>query len=110
MTWIYEFRPGNKTIYVVFDEESEFSGPRTPKLRPDQVFDENVPYKKIENVIFKYVLFLLISFVLICSPGYKKTIRRFFVDAVELCLKQLSETKGKENNRTNNLQKLTKPR
>ena len=39
-TWIFEFRPGNKTIYVVFDEESEFSGPRTPKLRPDQVFYE----------------------------------------------------------------------
>ena len=28
-TWIDEFRPGNKTIYVVFDEESEFAGPRT---------------------------------------------------------------------------------
>ena len=38
MTWIYEVRPGNKTIYVVFDEESEFSGARTPNLRPDQVF------------------------------------------------------------------------
>ena len=29
LTWIYEFRPGNKTIYAVLDEESEFSGPRT---------------------------------------------------------------------------------
>ena len=27
-TWIYEYRPGNKTICVVFDEESECSGPR----------------------------------------------------------------------------------
>ena len=44
--WTYEFRPGNKTIYVVFDEESECSGPRTPKLSPDQVFEENVPYRK----------------------------------------------------------------
>jgi len=32
-----EFRPGNKTIYVVFDEESKFSGPRTPKLSLDPV-------------------------------------------------------------------------
>ena len=44
-TWIYEFSPGNKTIYVVFDEESEFSGPRTPNLSPDQVCEESVPYK-----------------------------------------------------------------
>ena len=28
LTCIGEFQPGNKTIYVVFDEESEFSGPR----------------------------------------------------------------------------------
>ena len=40
LTWIYEFGPGNKTIYVVFNEESEISGPRSPKLRPDQVFEE----------------------------------------------------------------------
>ena len=58
MTWIVEFRPGNKTIYVVFDEESECSGPRTPKLRPDQVFEENVPHK---HVLIN-VLFLIISF------------------------------------------------
>ena len=38
LTCIGEFQPGNKTIYVVFDEESEFSGPRTPKLSLDQVF------------------------------------------------------------------------
>ena len=43
LTWIYEFRPGNKTIYVVFDEESEFSGPRTPTLSPDQFVEENEP-------------------------------------------------------------------
>ena len=28
LTWMVEFTPGNKTIWVVFDEESEFSGPR----------------------------------------------------------------------------------
>ena len=65
-TWIYEFRPGNKTIYVVFDEESEFSGPRTPKLSLDNFFDENVPYKKC----FSNLHFLLISFFYICSGGY----------------------------------------
>ena len=59
LTWIYEFRPGNKTIYVVFDEESEFSGPRTPNLSLDQVAYENVPYKKI---MFS-LLFLLVSFL-----------------------------------------------
>ena len=37
LTWMGEFRPGNKTIWVVFDEESDFSGPRTPKLSLDQV-------------------------------------------------------------------------
>ena len=46
LTCIGEFQPGNKTIYVVFDEESEFSGPRTPKLSLDQAFRKNVPYKK----------------------------------------------------------------
>ena len=49
LTWIDEFRPGNKTICVVFDEESEFSGPRTPKLSPDQVFEENRTLQKNEN-------------------------------------------------------------
>ena len=43
LTCIGEFQPGNKTIYVVFDEESEFSGPRTPKLRLDQVFKVKPP-------------------------------------------------------------------
>ena len=37
LTWIYEFRPGNRYMYVVFDEESECSDPRTPKLSLDQV-------------------------------------------------------------------------
>ena len=38
LTWIGEFRPGNKTIWVVFDEESDVLGPRTLKLSLDQVF------------------------------------------------------------------------
>ena len=52
LTCIGEFRPGNKTIYVVFDEESEFLGPRTPKFSPGQVFQENVPYKKLKFEVF----------------------------------------------------------
>ena len=52
LTWICEFRRGNKTIYVVFDKESEFSGPRSPKLRPDQVFEEKRTLYKFENFIF----------------------------------------------------------
>ena len=43
--------PGNKTIYVVFDEESEFSDPRTPKLSLDQVFEEKRPLAKFEKIV-----------------------------------------------------------
>ena len=49
LTWIGEFRPGNKTIWVVFYVESEFSGPRAQFLSPDRVFWKNVPYKNFEN-------------------------------------------------------------
>ena len=28
LPWIGEFRPGNKTVWVVFDEESDFLGLR----------------------------------------------------------------------------------
>ena len=59
MTWIYEFRPGNKTIYVVFDEESDVSGPRMPKLSLDEVFEENIPYKAHVLIC---VFFLLVFF------------------------------------------------
>ena len=38
MTRIGEFRPGNKTIYAVFDEESYFLGPRTYVLSLEGVF------------------------------------------------------------------------
>ena len=52
LTCIGEFQPGNKTIYVVFDEESEFSGPRTPKLSLDQVFlGKTFFLEKLENII-----------------------------------------------------------
>ena len=56
LIWICKFRPGNKTIYVVFDEESEFSGLRMPKLCPGQVFQEKVPYKHL-FVVFIFFLY-----------------------------------------------------
>ena len=65
-TWIYEFSPGNKTTYVVFDEVPENSGPRAPKLSLDTVFEENAPYR---NLCFNLFV-LLISLFLICSVGY----------------------------------------
>ena len=71
-----EFGAGNKTIYVVFDEESEFSGPRRPTLRPDQVVGKHVPYKNLKIACLN-MLFLLISLFLIRSVGY-------------VCLKMLS--------------------
>ena len=37
LTWIDEFRPGNKPTWVVVDEESDVLGPRTSKLSLDQV-------------------------------------------------------------------------
>ena len=37
LTWIGEFRPGNKTIWVVFDEESDVLGPRMHFLSLDRV-------------------------------------------------------------------------
>ena len=60
LTCIGEFQPGNKTIYVVFDEESEFSGPRTPKLRLDNFFlGKTFPIQ-----IWKTYFFLLINFLI----------------------------------------------
>ena len=38
LTWIGEFRPGNKTIWVAFDEESDLLGLRTKFLHPDRLF------------------------------------------------------------------------
>ena len=32
LTWICEFRPGNKTIYIVFDEESDLFGSQAAKF------------------------------------------------------------------------------
>ena len=50
MTWIYEFRAANKTIYVVFDEESDLLGPRTPKLSIDKVFQEKRTPEKNKKI------------------------------------------------------------
>ena len=55
--------PGNKTIYVVFDEESECSGPRRPKLSPDQVFQEKRPQTKLRKIINFLINFLINPFL-----------------------------------------------
>ena len=54
LTWIGEFRPGNKTIWVVFYVESEFSGPRAQFLSPDRVFWKNEPNKNFEHFEISY--------------------------------------------------------
>ena len=54
-----EFTPGNKTIYVVFDEESEFSGPRRQKLSPDQV----VYKKRTQKKLSKNILLMNLEFI-----------------------------------------------
>ena len=40
LTWIREFRPGNKTTWVVFEEESNLLGPMRYLLSLDHVFLE----------------------------------------------------------------------
>ena len=41
-----EFKPGNQTIYVVFDEESDLSGTRPDLLSLDLVFvRKSIPHK-----------------------------------------------------------------
>ena len=62
MTWIDEFRPGNKTIYVVFDKESDFSGPRTPTLSPDKVFTQKRTPKIFRKLANKSLYSLFIPF------------------------------------------------
>ena len=50
-----EFNAGNKTIHVVFDEESELLGPRTPKLSLDHFFlEKRTPEKIKKNNSFPY--------------------------------------------------------
>ena len=63
LTWLVEFRPGNKTMYVVFDEESECSGPRMPKLSLDQVLLGKAYPRKIVKIRLVNPLFKSVSCV-----------------------------------------------
>ena len=45
MTWVGEFRPGNKTIYTVFDEESDFQVKNKQCLRPEGKSKEKRNFK-----------------------------------------------------------------
>ena len=69
LTCIGEFQPGNKTIYVVFDEESEFSGPRTPKLSLAKFLFKEKTYPKFRRTIRKKILIFLINLFWGDPPG-----------------------------------------
>ena len=71
MTWVGEFRPGNKTIYTVFDEESDVQVKNEQFLRPEGKSKEKRNLKMFENL--KTYVFLLLKFVffLILPPGHK---------------------------------------
>ena len=49
MTWVGEFRPGNKTIYTVFDEESDFQVKNKHVLRPE---GKNKEKRNFKNLCF----------------------------------------------------------
>ena len=55
VSWILEFRPGNETIWVVFDEEFNFLGSRRQFLslesRPS-FLKERVPYDSMNNYLW----------------------------------------------------------
>ena len=68
LTWIYEFRPGNKTIYVAFDEESDVLGPRTPKLSLDQVFQEKHTLENLRYFFLTHAFFDKGVWVPLTSP------------------------------------------
>ena len=44
LTWVGEFRPGNKTIYTVFDEESDFQVENKHFLEPEGKNKEKRPH------------------------------------------------------------------
>ena len=52
LTWVGEFTPGNKTIYTVFDEESDFQVKIAQSQRPE-----------VENRGFR---FLIVGFLIVC--------------------------------------------
>lgn len=54
-----EFRPGNKTVWVVFDEESECLGPKRNLLRLDQVSFRKK--RTLEKNMDGFISFFLIS-------------------------------------------------
>ena len=78
LTRIDEFRPGNKTIWIVFDEESELSGLRMQKSSPDQVVEGKRTPEKNKK---KQTLFFICLVVLTFSQGNirksKENIRKY---------------------------------
>ena len=60
LTWVGEFRPGNKTIYTVFDEESDFQVKNKQLLRPEGKNKEKLNF--IFFIFDKFVIFLFLFF------------------------------------------------
>ena len=60
LTWIGEFRPGNKTIYTVVDEESDFQVKNKQCLRPEGKNREKHNFKKY---LFEFDIFLFLYFL-----------------------------------------------
>ena len=54
LTWVGEFRPGNKTIYTVFDEESDFQVKNMQFLCPD---GKNKEKRNVKNLCFNLLFF-----------------------------------------------------
>jgi len=69
LTWIGEFRPRNKTVYVVFDEESDFLVPGRNSFIQTELFRKHM---------FFYISFIFwLVFFLISSLGYRVNTHAF---------------------------------
>ena len=62
LTWVGEFRPGNKTIHTVVDEESDFQVKNQQFLRPEGKIRKNEIRKKIEKSYKILINFLFFFF------------------------------------------------
>ena len=64
LTWVGEFRPGNKTIYTVFDEESDFQVKNKRFLRPEGKNKEKRNFKNLKNYVFNLLFFFFCFFLI----------------------------------------------
>ena len=57
LTWICEFRPGNKTVYVVFDEESDFRSQDVIFGSRPSFLEKTYPIKICFQLFYVFVVF-----------------------------------------------------